>query len=304
MPIIQPPEISTSIRIIKEQPYQWYRGLRLIKVIAGEIEVRVRARNYTVSEGDFMIFNVGEIHKITAITPNNLVSVTHLNYEFCRSVYKDFQFVVVYVNSVSCEKKHPQRYLALRKRIEKLLNTFYDSKGDTATPQALWTARQFVAYLYKYYDFITCGEGLKRFSKPVADRNRWIYKTYFLREHERRLISLKELADTLGVNYGYFRGDIIERYGIGFKLLQQTVMTESAARLLLETDESVTNISLRCGFSDHKYMIQNFKKFYESTPSEFRRQYKDIPYDSEMYYIEIPIENLLNLMKYMCISDV
>lgn len=50
--------------------------------------------------------------------------------------------------------------------------------------------------------------------------------------------------------------------------------SEMAERMLLATDKSINEISLVCGFSDPKYIYKNFRKWYEKTPSEYKKEYE------------------------------
>jgi AraC-like DNA-binding protein len=57
---------------------------------------------------------------------------------------------------------------------------------------------------------------------------------------------------------------------------------------------------IKCGFSDPKYLIKHFKKYFNCTPSEFRKshwaesktlqaqvKYREIPLSQEMNYLSI-----------------
>lgn len=45
---------------------------------------------------------------------------------------------------------------------------------------------------------------------------------------------------------------------------------EHAAAELISTDDTITQIALRCGFSDSNYFKDVFKKKYGVTPREYR----------------------------------
>ena len=44
-----------------------------------------------------------------------------------------------------------------------------------------------------------------------------------------------------------------------------------AKLLLSETDQSVTDIALECGYTDFNYFSKQFKKLTHLSPSEFRK---------------------------------
>ena len=49
------------------------------------------------------------------------------------------------------------------------------------------------------------------------------------------------------------------------------IRLQRAALELMTTDDSVTDIALRCGFSGGNYFKDAFKKKYGVTPSEYRK---------------------------------
>ena len=46
---------------------------------------------------------------------------------------------------------------------------------------------------------------------------------------------------------------------------------DHAAQELVTTDDSITDIALRCGFSDSNYFKDSFKKKYGVTPRAYRK---------------------------------
>ena len=51
---------------------------------------------------------------------------------------------------------------------------------------------------------------------------------------------------------------------------------ENARRMLLDTNMTVREIALTCGYNDEKQMMKLFKKTYEVTPTEYRRLFSKV----------------------------
>ena len=68
---------------------------------------------------------------------------------------------------------------------------------------------------------------------------------------------------------------------------------ERAARLLLGTDMRIFEIALVCGFSDVKYLIKYFRRFFHSTPSSFRKLHRadSAALALQTRYREMPLGN-------------
>lgn len=85
---------------------------------------------------------------------------------------------------------------------------------------------------------------------------------------------LKDMMSMIDVTLSHLSYDIKETFGQTFQELLYYGKCAEAAKLLLGTDERIVDIALDCGFSDVKYLIKHFKKFFGHTPSEFRRLYR------------------------------
>ena len=84
-------------------------------------------------------------------------------------------------------------------------------------------------------------------------------------------ITLEVLADRANMNPRYFC-----RYF--HSITHQTPLDyvnsyriERASQLLLETDRTVTDIGMECGFNDGSYFVKVFRKYRGLTPSRYRR---------------------------------
>lgn len=293
--------ISSSVRIIRDQHYHWYDGLTILMVISGTIRVRILARETNLREGDIVVFNNGSIRKIRALTEENLVIQINFSIDFCRHAYISYDDSFVICNSVRFEQDHYIKYELLRSKFKLFLKRI-GSASDYRTDESVCkTGSALIVYLCDEFDYISRGYNLKQFSEDVIKRNRWLYQNILNITGEEHSFSLKKISEILGVSYSYYRKDILERYGAGYKYLKYLVMTESAARMLINTTYSATVIGFHCGFSDYKYMSKYFNILYGYTPSEFRKVYLKVQVCNEKQFIDIPISSMLHFSK--CFYD-
>ncbi len=93
----------------------------------------------------------------------------------------------------------------------------------------------------------------------------------FINEHFRQQISAADIASASGFSPNYLSRKFREAAGIGVHDYLVFIRLRSAAFDLLSTDDSVTDIALRSGFSDSNYFKDAFKKKYGVTPREYRK---------------------------------
>jgi AraC-like DNA-binding protein len=58
--------------------------------------------------------------------------------------------------------------------------------------------------------------------------------------------------------------------GVTYFPTHETVRLEHAAYLLEQTNFNITEIALRCGFDSVNYFSRLFKRYYNTSPTEFR----------------------------------
>lgn len=279
-------DIHICMKVINDYTYHWHDDLTIIMVVAGEIKLRVWARDNTLTVGDILVLNSGEIHKLTDMTKGNLIVTISFSRNFCLNACKEFRESVIICNSSLYCNSNFEKYYELQKKLKRLINEYgkYLYNSDVKDK-----AEDIIKYLCYNFDYISVGERQKRFSEYIIARNKMLYRKVFLENGELNDMSLKELASYLGINYVYLRSDIRDRYGHGFSWLKYTIMTENAARMMLSTKKRIIDVSNQCGFSDQKYLRKYFKKFYECNPSEFRKQYKENI--EQLGFIEIPLKS-------------
>lgn len=84
-------------------------------------------------------------------------------------------------------------------------------------------------------------------------------------------ISTADIAAAAGYSPNYLSRKFREAAGIGVHEYLMFIRLQRAALELVSTEDSVTEIALRCGFSDGNYFKDAFKKKYGVTPSKYRK---------------------------------
>ena len=93
----------------------------------------------------------------------------------------------------------------------------------------------------------------------------------YINEHFRQQISAADIAAASGFSPNYLSRKFREAAGIGVHDYLVFIRLRNAAFELITTDDSVTDIALRSGFSDSNYFKDVFKKKYGITPREYRK---------------------------------
>ena len=98
----------------------------------------------------------------------------------------------------------------------------------------------------------------------------------YVEEHYSEPITMQQLAKESNVNYYYFSRLFQQYTNQGFRDYLMKYRINKAVRMLLQTNESVTNIAIDCGFETISYFIKKFQEEMGVTPKNFRKQYFSI----------------------------
>ena len=94
----------------------------------------------------------------------------------------------------------------------------------------------------------------------------------FISAHYRERITAADIAAAAGYSPNYLSKKFKASVGLGLHEYLMFVRLRQAAYELVTTQDRITDIAFRCGFSDSNYFKDAFKKKYGVTPRAYRRQ--------------------------------
>lgn len=96
----------------------------------------------------------------------------------------------------------------------------------------------------------------------------------YIRDNFGRNITLDELADMNNICAAHMCRKFKKDTGMTISDCIRRVRMENAKKLLSETEESISAISEKCGFTDSNYFSSIFKKEEKISPLKYRKTYK------------------------------
>lgn len=132
-----------------------------------------------------------------------------------------------------------------------------------------------------YEEFGNCIDNLKislfeskKENKDSQQKDRMIVSiTKYLQNHLQKDVSLNVLAQEFHLNAQYISQLFKSEIGVGFLTYLTNIRIEHAKKLLLSTDDAISDISDQCGYNDYRVFTKVFKKKEGITPSQFRRDF-------------------------------
>ncbi len=108
----------------------------------------------------------------------------------------------------------------------------------------------------------------------IQEENLNITKVLDCIRRNYQYITLKDLAEDFHFHENYLSRMIKQHCQRSFRELVCEIRLNEAKSLLMDTDQSVTEISASIGYHKPNYFFKLFKEHYGMTPIEFRNEYK------------------------------
>lgn len=101
------------------------------------------------------------------------------------------------------------------------------------------------------------------------------HATMYISKHIGEKIYVQNIADELGISYGYLSKIFKEEMGMSLVDYINIIKVERIKELLINRDVSFEDAGASVGINDVKYLSRIFKKYTGITSSEYRRQYSN-----------------------------
>ena len=96
-----------------------------------------------------------------------------------------------------------------------------------------------------------------------------------IKENYSENLSLKKLSEKYYINCSYLGSLFTKKYGVSFKDYLTDYRINEAAKMLINTNDRIVDISATVGYKNSDYFIRRFIEIKGMTPSQYRRQKKN-----------------------------
>ena len=261
-------------------PWHWHRNLEVAEVISGSVIVRSSKSSYVVREGELCFINAHALHQIAPEQADKKpVLEMHLFLPELVSGGFDNAFDTRYVRPV------------LESRDLDLFYFSAQNEQTAALKEHLRAARELCgakAYGYEFdvrREISAFWKGLFAAALPRLQQNhaltdrseeRMRQMMSYIQKHFTGELTLSDIAASAMVSERECLRCFQNTLGVSPVHYLLNYRVRRAARLLLETDDSVQSISEAVGFKDSSYFGRVFRKTFHNSPSAFRKNHRHI----------------------------
>jgi Transcriptional regulator containing an amidase domain and an AraC-type DNA-binding HTH domain len=267
------------LAVMKAVPWHWHQELEFCTVIKGSCRFRLPHHEFILDAGDAVFINANCLHMVEKT--NDHTEVVYHTQQFRKELLegaKESVFKNKYIDPVLQSslitgilfKRDDQKQQHIITIMERAFHSYL--LGDVGYEIIIRNLiSEFWLYLLKEHK-----AGLNpsaRRSESVNERIKTMMT--FIEYNYMNKISVEDIGDSANVS----KRECLRRFKLDLHMSPFSYLTDfrirKAARLLLETRDSIITISEACGFSSGSYFGKVFRKIMGCTPYQYRQNIKE-----------------------------
>lgn len=253
-------------------PLHWHKKTEIMLIHTGSCEVTIGNETFSAKSEDLFCINSEELHRISSSDCSLLYSTFIFSVDtLAFSVPDKAQMLLAPLIENTLRFPTQITDSAVKQWLSPLLHRILQvAEQKKAGYELLVKAGllQFTAELLYH--------GLLLPTDPVSlnasryQRERLKSILTYLKQHLTEPLTLASMANTFHMSEKYFSRYFRNATGQTFTAYLNTIRVTHACTLLLETDHTVLEIALECGYENVSYFIRLFHTFMHCTPLQYR----------------------------------
>lgn len=299
-------DFSSHIYKVSTYHYNWHGETEILILLKGRIEMSCNSEVFTMEPLDTIIISPQVGHATLALEEDTTALVIHVGKDFFQQFDPNFgmyQFILRsnqdnrYNSFFTSLRHHAAMMMLLRLNIESPANQ-------------LWIEHHYLALssdLYSEVDAVKSIHGnIKPADMTVATFDKMIA---YIDENYQQKIELEDIAKIGGYNVNYTSQFFKRQLGVSFLEYVLRLRLREATVRLVNSNDAVAHIASSCGFADIKAFNVSFKKHFHTTPSEYRKQAKEMGRKTKLHdwkeIISTQEEDIIDILQtYLPYQDV
>ena len=266
-------DFNSDIYKVSTYHYNWHSGVEILILLKGRIDMSCNSEVFTMEPLDTIVISPQVGHATLALEEDTTALVIHVGKEFFQYFDPNFGMYQFVLRSDKTNRDN-EFFTSLRHRAAQMMLLMVNSESPD---RQLCLENHYLAMMSDIYREIDAVKTIPVHTKPadmtVATFDKMI--AYIDKNYQQK-IELEDIAKIGGYNVNYTSQFFKRQLGVSFlEYVLRLRLREATVRLANSTD-SVAHIASDCGFADIKAFNVSFKKHFHTTPSEYRKQAKEL----------------------------
>lgn len=266
-------DFNSDIYKVSTYHYNWHSGVEVLILLKGRIDMSCNSEVFTMEPLDTIIISPQVGHATLALEEDTTALVIHVGKDFFQQFDPNFgmyQFVLRSDES----NRYNSFFTTLRHHAAMMMLLMVNGESPTNRLDVEYHYLSLVSDIYKEINKV---KSIHVHTKPVDITVATFDKMIaYIDENYKQKIELEDIAKIGGYNVNYTSQFFKRQLGVSFlEYLLRLRLREATVRLA-NSEDGVAHIASSCGFADIKAFNVAFKKHFHITPSEYRKQAKEM----------------------------
>lgn len=291
-------EFSSHIYKVSTYHYNWHGETEILILLKGRIEMSCNSEVFTMEPLDAIIISPQVGHATLALEEDTTALVIHVGKDFFQQFDSNFGMYQFVIRSDTRNRYNPF-FTSLRHHAAMMMLLMVNGESPANRIQL---EQHYLAIASDVYSELDAVKSIHVNTKPTDLAVDTFDKMIaYIDEHYQQKIELEDIANIGGYNVNYTSQFFKRQLGVSFQeYVMRMRLREATVRLVNSTD-GVAHIANTCGFPDIKAFNVAFKKHFHITPTEYRKQAKEIGRKTKLHdwkeIISTQEEDILHLLE-------
>lgn len=258
---------QTIISTFVQHENELHEEMEFIWVIEGNVKIECEKKTYELTPNTVFMIYMKQRHSVFS-SPDSLMITFRLKKGYLIEHRLNFD-KIPFRNRVYTFEELAEKYHAVPLILSQIILLL---SQDNPSPNIRY---KIIGY-YNMYIYDLYSVRLKERYLDIRKKN---YDAYLLRfhtlleyinQHYQEPITLHKLSSLVGISTFRISHFLREKLGISFNEYLQTLRFEHALRELKSSNLSISEVVLKCGFSDAKYLNALMKEKFHITALKYR----------------------------------
>lgn len=299
-------DFNSDIYKVSTYHYNWHSGVEVLILLKGRIDMSCNSEVFTMEPLDTIIISPQVGHATLALEEDTTALVIHVGKDFFQQFDPNFgmyQFVLRSDES----NRYNSFFTTLRHHAAMMMLLMVNGESPTNRLDVEYHYLSLVSDIYKEINKV---KSIHVHTKPVDITVATFDKMIaYIDENYQQKIELENLAKIGGYNVNYTSQFFKCQLGVSFLEYVLRLRLREATVRLVNSNDAVAHIASSCGFADIKAFNVAFKKHFHTTPSEYRKQAKEMGRKTKLHdwkeIISTQEEDIIDILQtYLPYQDV
>lgn len=275
--IIEHSQIEDLNIFLVEMTYRcphMHREFEICMVLSGTVTIYTGGERRNFEKGGLILFNPRQTHEIHTLTENSLILSVQVASGFYKRIYPEISRLEFEDTAVLAGEKSEEKRRKLQALILELASAYMEKE----------TGYEFfcMAYLSEFFGELLQNQpwhliSEKEKSERYTKGKRMNRIMDYVENHFTEKLLLSDISRLEGLSIYYLSHFFKEMLGLSFQEYIALRRFERARKMVEQTNRSLTEICMECGFSDYRYLNKIYKKQLGYTPMEYRSSHETAP---------------------------